>query len=84
MSEVNLTDGNLDMESKSSNKREDIDTWEQVIFMKIAGYTIEYDPDTDELTITGGVLTDVDCIDDDLKVADIPDCRTIVLRPTAE
>lgn len=64
--------------------QDDLQGWDSVVIIMIGSYTVEYDYRDKSLTVTGGTITDVVCLDDDLKVAEYPECRTIVLRPPEE
>lgn len=87
-----LSDGNLPPEVVDSLHKEELydedeedrgrDTWEDVCIMRLGPYSIEFDPYTKELTITGGQLMDIDCLNDKISVEAVQYCRTIVLHPS--
>jgi hypothetical protein len=89
---VKLTDGSLPEEAKRRLKGTDLydedeedmdyDSWKDIMHLSLGPFTIEYDHYTKELTVTGGILADVDCIGDEVDLIPIQYCRTLVVRPS--
>jgi len=90
MSGVNakLTDGSMPVDTVSEAIDElyedgcEHDSWHDIMYIRLGPYTVEYDHYTKELSVTGGILTDVDCIGDDFDLKSIEFCKTLVIRPT--
>lgn len=87
-----LSDGNLPPEVVDSLHKKELydedeedrgrDTWEDVCIMRLGPYTLEFDPYTRELTVTGGHPMNIDCLSDDVTVKEVEHCRTLILRPS--
>jgi hypothetical protein len=68
-----------DEEDVGPNKR---NTWEDICILSMGPYTVEYDPYTKELTITGGQLMDIDCLGDEVSIKEVQYCRTVIFHPS--